>query len=119
MDAQGTASIMPDNDQVEQVNRTIKEATVRCYRDNSHDQLGQHLTDFVSAYNFGPRLKTLRGLTPYEYICKAWTDEPSSFIHDPHLQSPGPNIYSPFTLPLGALVELLPACCWGAYLRTR
>jgi hypothetical protein len=32
----------------------------------------QHLADFVSAYNFGRRLKTLKGLTPYEFICKAW-----------------------------------------------
>jgi len=26
----------------------------------------------VAAYNFGRRLKTLKGLTPYEAICKAW-----------------------------------------------
>ena len=33
----------------------------------SHDQLRQHLADFVAAYNFGRRLKTLKGLTPYEF----------------------------------------------------
>ena len=37
----------------------------------SHDQLRQHLADFVAAYNFGRRLKTLKGLTPYEFMCKA------------------------------------------------
>jgi hypothetical protein len=47
---------------------------------------------FVAAYNFARRLKTLRGLTPYEAICRAWTDEPSRFIHDPHHQISGPNI---------------------------
>ena len=26
--------------------------------------------DFVAAYNFARRLKTLKGLTPYEFICK-------------------------------------------------
>jgi len=31
------------------------------------------LADFISAYNFGRRLKTLKGLTPYEFICKQWT----------------------------------------------
>jgi hypothetical protein len=28
------------------------------------------------------RLKTLRGLTPYEAICKAWADTPASFRYD-------------------------------------
>jgi transposase InsO family protein len=80
------------NGQVERMNRTIKEATVRRFHYESHDQLRQHLADFVAAYNFARRLKTLRGLTPYEAICKAWTAEPSRFIHDPHHQIPGPNI---------------------------
>jgi hypothetical protein len=35
-----------------------------------HQQLDAHLADFVSAYTFGRRLKTLRSLTPYEFICK-------------------------------------------------
>lgn len=36
----------------------------------------EHLRDFINAYNYGRRLKTLRGLTPYEYICKCWTNKP-------------------------------------------
>ena len=80
------------NGQVERMNRTIKDATVKRFYYESHDQLRQHLADFVSAYNFARRMKTLRGLTPYEAICKAWTDEPSRFIQDPHHQIPGPNI---------------------------
>jgi transposase InsO family protein len=83
---------MPDNGQVERMNRTIKDATVKRFDYDSHDQLRQHLTDFVAAYNFARRLKTLRGLTPYEAICKAWTDEPCRFIQDPHHQTPGSNI---------------------------
>ena len=79
------------NGQVERMNRTIKDATVKRFYYETHDQLRQHLADFVSAYNFARRLKTLRGLTPYEAICKAWTDEPSRFIQDPHHQIPGPN----------------------------
>jgi transposase InsO family protein len=57
------------NGQVERMNRTLKEATVRRYHYESHDQLRQHLADFISAYNFARRLKTLKGLTPYEFIC--------------------------------------------------
>src|SRR3546814_15593398 len=55
------------NGQVERMNRTIKEATVKRYHYDSHAQLTAHLHDFIDAYNYGRRLKTLRGLTPYEY----------------------------------------------------
>ena len=49
------------------------------------------LADFVNAYNFARRLKTLEGLTPYEAICKAWTKEPDRFTFDPLQQMPGLN----------------------------
>jgi len=44
------------------MNRTLKEATVHRYHYDSHQQLRRHLDDFVNAYNFGRRLKTLKGL---------------------------------------------------------
>jgi len=58
------------NGQVERMNRTLKEATVKRYYYETHDQLRSHLADFVIAYNFARRLKTLNGLTPYEHICR-------------------------------------------------
>jgi transposase InsO family protein len=79
------------NGQVERMNRTIKEATVKRYHYDSRAQLTAHLHDFINAYNYGRRLKTLRGLTPYEFICKAWTNEPQRFRLSPHHQMPGPN----------------------------
>ena len=79
------------NGQVERMNRTIKDATVRRYHYDTHDQLRRHLDDFVSAYNFGRHLKRLRGLTPYEFICKAWTTEPKRFTLNPLHQMPGLN----------------------------
>jgi hypothetical protein len=79
------------NGQVERMNRTIKDATVKRYYYESHDQLRQHLGDFVTAYNFGRRLKTLKGLTPYEFICKRWTTEPHRFSLNPLQQMPGLN----------------------------
>ena len=65
------------------MNRTLKEATVRRYHYDTHDQLRDHLDDFLDAYNFAKRLKTLKGLTPFEFICKAWTKEPDRFSFDP------------------------------------
>jgi transposase len=80
------------NGQVERMNRTLKEATVKRYYYDTHDQLRSHLADFVTAYNLAKRLKTLKGLTPYEYVCKIWTIEPERFIRNPHHQEPGLNI---------------------------
>ncbi len=73
------------------MNRTIKEATVQRYHYDSHDQLKRHLEDFVGAYNFGRRLKTLKGLTPFEAICRAWQTEPDRFTKNPTHQIPGLN----------------------------
>jgi hypothetical protein len=71
------------------MNRTIKDATVKRDRYDSHDQLSRHLADFVSAFNFARRLKTLKALTLYEFICKGWTIEPERFKLDPTHQFPG------------------------------
>ena len=79
------------NGQVERMNRTIKDATVKRYHYDDHAQLEQHLADFIAAYNFGRRLKTLKGLTPYEFICKCWTSEPKRFTLDPIHHMPGLN----------------------------
>lgn len=80
------------NGQVERMNRTIKEATVKRYHYESHDRLRQHLQTFLNAYNYAKRLKTLKGLTPYEFICKTWTAEPKRFNLNPIHQMPGLNI---------------------------
>jgi len=79
------------NGQVERMNRTLKEATVKRYYYENHDQLRSHLADFVTAYNFARRLKTLKGLTPHEYICARWTKEPQRFSLNPIHQSLGSN----------------------------
>ena len=80
------------NGQVERMNRTLKEATVRRYHYASHDELRVHLQLFLDAYNYARRLKTLRGLTPYEFVCKTWTEQPARFRVDPTHLTPGPNI---------------------------
>ena len=54
------------NGQVERMNRTLKDATVRRYHYASHDELRAHVQLFLDAYNHARRLKALRGLTPYE-----------------------------------------------------
>ena len=75
------------------MNRTIKDATVKRYHYDTHDQLRQHLTDFVAAYTFGRRIKDPERPHTYEAICKTWLKEPHRFTSDPTHQIPGPNIY--------------------------
>ena len=80
------------NGQVERMNRTIKEATVRRFYYDSHDQLRTHLDAFVGAYNFAKRLKTLKGLTPFEFIAQQWTKRPQQFTKHPDHLFAGLNI---------------------------
>ncbi len=79
------------NGQVERMNPTIKEATVRSYHYQSHAQLQEHLAAFLNAYNFAKRLKTLAGLTPFQFICSRWQIEPDSFKFNPLHLSLGLN----------------------------
>ncbi|HTF64046.1 MAG TPA: IS481 family transposase, partial [Edaphobacter sp.] len=47
---------------------------------------------FIAACNFAKRLKSLGGLTAYEFICSCWHKEPDRFTLDPIHQMPGLNI---------------------------
>lgn len=77
------------NGQVERMNRTLKEATVKQYHYERHAQLREHLAAFVLAYLYAKRLKTLKGLTPYEHVVAAWQKEPDRFHQDPIHLTPG------------------------------
>ncbi len=46
---------------------------------------------FFDANNFAKRLKTLKGLTPFEYIAKCWATEPKRFTENPFHHSAGLN----------------------------
>ena len=50
------------NGQVERMNHTLKEAILKRFHCETHDQFRNHLADFVNAYKFGHRLKTIKGL---------------------------------------------------------
>jgi phage-related protein len=55
--------------QVERMNCTIKEATGQRYQCQATAGLNEQLQTFRLAYHHAKRLKTLRGLTPHEFVC--------------------------------------------------
>jgi transposase-like protein len=73
------------------MNRNIKDPTVKRCHYGDHQQLIAHLELFVAAYNHARRLKTLKGLTPYQYLCRTWTEEPEQFKVNPCYNNPGLN----------------------------
>ena len=77
------------NGQVERLNRTLKEATIRRYHYRNETELNTHLQSFLRAYNGGKRLKKLRGKTPYEFVCAEYAQNPGIFIRSPTHDLPG------------------------------
>ena len=58
--------LIPDNAaKSKEQNRAIKDATVKRYFYETHDQLRAHLQNFVDAYNFARRLKKPSGASPH------------------------------------------------------
>ena len=58
----------PTNGQVERMNRAIKDATTTRHHHDGHEHLRAHLDPFLDASNHARRLKTLKGLTPVQFI---------------------------------------------------
>lgn len=73
----------PKNGHVECVNRAIKDAAVQRYYYESHAALRSHLKTFLDAHNVVKRLKTLKGLNPFEIITEKRMAKPGHFRLDP------------------------------------
>lgn len=93
------------------MNRTLKDATVRRYHYSGHDELRAHLRLFLDAYNHARRLKAPRGLTAYEFICRAWTKEPERFKIHPSHHILGLNTYLYPVVPEAAAMRESRFCC--------
>lgn len=81
-------------DQPWRIRRSPKEAENaripdgRGFRYESHAHLETHFHTFLKTYNFERRLKTLGGLTPYEFVCRYWQNDPGRFLFNPILSRP-------------------------------
>ena len=79
--------------QVERMNRTVKEATIKRYPYETSAEFDRHLLTFLVAYNYTKRLK---GLASYEFICAEWRKNPTIFHRDPTCD-PLPPTPGPYT----------------------
>lgn len=78
------------NGQVERMNRTIKEATIRNFHYVTLEALSSHLQDYLWAYNTARPLRALKGKTPVGFIIERWQDDPERFHNSPDHYFPGP-----------------------------
>jgi len=65
------------------VENSRPDRSAREFHYKSHDHLQEHFFAFFDTYNFDRRLKTLRGVTPYEYVCRCWERQPEIFLRNP------------------------------------
>lgn len=76
--------------QVERMNRTTKEGTVLRFHCQTTAELNEHPLAFLLAHNHAKRLKTLRGLTPHEFVCAQWQNNPAILTRGPTQLTLGP-----------------------------
>jgi hypothetical protein len=87
-DSMAPTDLIPDNGPVEPHDQG-RYATIKTHH---YDDLQAHVRAFVTAQNFTKYLKALRWRTPYQFICEAWTKDPSIFKINPRHLIPGPHI---------------------------
>ena len=68
------------NGQMERRNRTIKDATVKRYHYESYNQLRNHLTHFLNAYNFARRSAISRFAQKLEDPFRVFGDIPRTYL---------------------------------------
>jgi len=71
------------NGQVERFNGTLKENTVKQYHYETLEELKGHLHDFLMAYNYARKLKSLKFLTPFEKLREEYKLSPKNFLKNP------------------------------------
>lgn len=77
------------NGQVERFNSTIKEATTKKYHYDNFEQLEKHLQEFLLAYNFAKKLKSLSYKTPMEFLSEKYKEIPKVFLVKPYHYAEG------------------------------
>lgn len=75
---QGPAGVRPPQDSIDH------------FAYGNQADLELYLSHFLTSFNYTRRLKCLRGLAPYRFICKIWEAQPDLFLADPYHANVGP-----------------------------
>lgn len=67
------------NGQVERFNGSLKEATTKKYHYDGFEHLEKHLQEFLLAYNFAKKLKSINYKTPMEFLSEKYKEIPKVF----------------------------------------
>ena len=77
------------NGQVERMNRTIKEATVKQYHYDTLEQMQSHLDMYLNAYNMAKKLRALKYKSPIEFLMDKAKSFHYIFKNNPFHHFPG------------------------------
>jgi hypothetical protein len=69
------------NGQVERMNCTVKDATVKIFHCDGLESLKAHALSFVTPCDFAEYLMALKWKMPFQSICDAWKSNPSSLTN--------------------------------------
>ncbi len=75
----------------------------------------EHLKLFPVAYNFAQRLKTLNGLTRYEYMVKCWQNDKERFKLNPNHNTLKLSVWMLLSTFLGKQLRSNTNCCIKNY----
>lgn len=79
------------NGQVEKMNDIIKKATLKFFHYDSIDQFSEHLAKFLNYYNCQKRLKSLKFISPYDFVLEKYKENPKIFHKNPFHHCVGLN----------------------------
>jgi transposase InsO family protein len=77
--------------QVERMNRTLKEATIKKYYYESQKQREQHIKQFIEAYHYASQLKVIGFISPVQFILNEYQVKSWLFHSDPNHYFKGHN----------------------------
>jgi hypothetical protein len=62
------------------MDRMIGRPAIDQYQFQTYEEIREYLRAFLATFNFTQRLKTLKGLTPYQFSCKLMKTEPEKYF---------------------------------------
>ena len=80
------------NGQVERMNRTLKDATIKMFEYDTVEQFKVNLHDFLNFYNCSKKLKSLNRKSPFTFIKEKYKINPKIFTKNPDHHCVGLNI---------------------------